>query len=247
VLSSNSRRRDPPPRWSKRTDELVRGVAHGLRPSLQSELGEWIHSNARFADFVSANQDKIRKKLSIADAEARLDVRAELVVAHALLGDRRFALRFEAYGAGQIGPDFTVTFRANQEFNLEITRLRTASEPDVVVGRLANVIAGKLRQLRNDRPNALAIATPSLATTDEAVGNALRLLKSHSDTRDDEFFAHRGLKTAREFYAQYLHLSGVFLLDESNAVFVANREARRPLASDIVTATTACLGASAPA
>src|SRR6185437_6862912 len=82
-------------RWSKKTDALVRTIAAGVRPGLQSELGGWLEGSARFAEFVASNQDKIRKKLSTAYEEARLDVRAELVVAHALLDDRRFGIQFE--------------------------------------------------------------------------------------------------------------------------------------------------------
>src|SRR5438128_9155941 len=97
---------DRAPRWSKRTDELVRYVAHGCRPALQAELGSWIENAPRYGAFVSTNRDKIRKKLHAnEDAEARLDVRAELLVAYVILADRRFDVAFEAYGARQVGPD----------------------------------------------------------------------------------------------------------------------------------------------
>src|SRR5437879_4348415 len=94
-------------------------------------------------------------------------VRAELLVAYLVTADRRFELSFEAYGARRLGPDLTVTFRTNLRFNLEVTRLRTAGDtggdpasqdPGASVARLANVIAGKLRQLPGDIPNALVIA-----------------------------------------------------------------------------------------
>src|SRR6185295_15244492 len=98
----------------------------------------------------------VRKKLTSSDdEEVRLDVRAELLVAYSIVADRRFELQFEAYGARSLGPDLTVTFRANQRFNLEVTRLRTTVEPEAGVARLANVITGKLRQLPGDVPNAL--------------------------------------------------------------------------------------------
>ena len=79
------------------------------------------------------------------DEDSRLDVRSELLVASLILADRRFELSFEAYGARRLGPDLTVTFRANQRFNLEVTRLRTTG--DAGDDKLANVISGKLRQL----------------------------------------------------------------------------------------------------
>jgi len=219
----------------------VRTIAPGVRPGLQSELGHWIAENPRFSDFVGANQDKIRKKLSTSDEEARQDVRAELLVAHALLADRRFELAFEAYGSSQIGPDFSGTFRANQQFNLEVTRLRSTADAAPDVSRLANIIASKLRQMPGDRANGLVIAAWSRSMSEPTIDAALRALKSRADARDDEFFARRGLKTARDFYAQYLRLSGTFVLEASDALFVPNQEARRPLPTEVSAAIVARL------
>jgi hypothetical protein len=234
------------PRWSKKIDTLVRTVAPDVRPALQSELGHWMAESSRFADFVTANQNKIRKKLSTTDEEARQDVRAELLVARALLADRRFELAFEAYGSGQTGPDFTATFRANQQFNIEVTRLRGEgeSDPAAEVSKLANVIAGKLRQLPADRPNGLLIASLGRTLGGAPVDAALRALKSRAEARDDEFFARRGLKTARDFHARSLLLGGIFVLDANDALFVANPEARRALPTDVVAATLAALRAT---
>jgi hypothetical protein len=145
----------------------------------------------------------------------------------------------------------------NQRFNLEVTRVRATAqddaagpadgEPGVGVARLANVITGKLRQLPGDVPNALVITTRGLPLTEEILAAATRLLKLHSDSKDDSFFARRGLRDARDFYAQYLHLSGTFVLDEaSGALFSSNREARHPLSREIVAGLTACLTSDSP-
>jgi hypothetical protein len=241
------------PRWSKKTDQLVHHVAQRCRPGFQSELAHWLEDSPRFRAFITTNQDKVRKKLSTPDEEAhRLDVRAELLVAYLLVADRRFDLSFEAYGARRLGPDLTVAFRTNQRVNLEVTRLRTLAEPEVGaelpgVARLANVIAGKLRQLPGDIPNALLIAARGLLITEASLVAAVRLLKTHTDTSDDTFFARRGFKDARDFYAQYLHLGGIFVLDEATAparaVFSANREARQPLPKEALAALMQCLTA----
>jgi hypothetical protein len=238
-----------PPRWSKKTDQLVHHVAPRCRPGLQSELAHWIDSSPGFRDFITTNQDKVRKKLTTSDdAEHRLDVRAELLVAHLIVADRRIELAFEAYGARALGPDLTVTFRTNQRFNLEVTRLRTTGDtgdPDWGIERLANVITAKLRQLPGDIPNALVIAARGLPLNEDSLIAAVRLLKTHTDRKDDSFFARRGLKDARDFYAQYLHLSGIFVLDEvtapPRAVFSPNREARHPLSKEAVTVLMQCL------
>jgi hypothetical protein len=241
------------PRWSKRTDELVRQVALRCRPGLQSELGHWLENRPRFRAFITANQDKVRKKLTTAsDEESRLDVRSELHVAYLILADRRFELSFEAYGARRLGPDLTVTFRANQRFNLEVTRLRAVvdarpagEEPGPAIARLANVITGKLRQLPGDVPNALVISTQGLALSEAHVAAAARLLKMYSNQQDDLFFARRGFFRARDFSAHYRGLSGVFVLDEvtgpPGVVFTANREARHPLPKEAVAGLTVCL------
>ena len=235
------------PRWSKKTDQLVHHVALRCRPGFQSELARWLEDSPRFRAFITTNQDKVRKKLTTPDDEEhRLDVRAELLVAYLILADRRFELLFEAYGARRLGPDLTVRFRTNQRFNLEVTRLRTLADSSVPgAERLANVVAGKLRQLPGDVPNALLLAAGGLHLTEDSLAAAVRLLKAHTDTKDDAFFARRGFKDARDFYAQYLHLGGVVALDEASSpasvVFLANREARQPLPKEALTALMQCL------
>lgn len=218
-----------PQRWTKKTDELVLYVAHLCRPSFQLELGNWLEDNPRFRSFVADHQDKVRKKLSTSDEQARLDVRSELLVAYLVLGDRRFHVKFEAYGARQRGPDLSVAFRENQHFNLEVTRLRTTENMDTDA-RLANVISGKLRQLPADVPNGLIITTNKHSLDEGSVISAMRLIKTHR------------FKTEPELQAQYPRLSGVFVLDESNsltaAVFVPNREARHHLPTEVVAGLT---------
>ncbi len=234
------------PRWSKKTDALVNYVASRCRPTLQSELGRWLEQSPRFSDFVKRHQDKVRKKLTVsADEQTRLDVRAELLVAYLLLADRRFELAFEAYGARQRGPDLSVMFRANQRFNLEVTRLRAVS--DASDARLANVIAGKLRQLPEGLANALLIAAAGFAPAEETLAAAARLLRQHADARDDEFFARRGFTSAREFHAQWLRLGTLYVLDETTAprtlAFWLNREATHQLPPEAQAALTVCLTA----
>jgi hypothetical protein len=235
---------------TKKTDQLVQHVAQRCRPRLRSELARWIEASPRFSVFLTTHQDKVRKKFnSTDDEEHRLDVRAELRVAYLLAADRRFELAFEAYGARRLGPDLTVTFRTNQRFNLEVTRLRTTidagGDPGPVVARLASVVTGKLRQLPGDTPNALVIVARGLPLDEHGLVAAMRLLKQHSDRKDDDFFARRGLKDARDFYAHYLHLGGICVLDESTAtagaIFWPNREARHPLSPPAATALMQCL------
>jgi hypothetical protein len=84
----------PPPRWSKKIDQLVLYVALRCRPALQSELAHWIEDSPRFMAFVTTNQDKVRKNLNTSDDEEhRLDVRAELLVAALIAAERQASPR----------------------------------------------------------------------------------------------------------------------------------------------------------
>jgi hypothetical protein len=208
---------------SKRTDELVRAVAGRGRPRFQLELAHWLDGNSRFQAFVSAHQDKIRKKLNTSDEETRLDVRAELLVAQRLLMDRRFEVVFEAYGAQRLGPDLSVTYRMNQRFDLEVTRVR--SRESLESTKLANVIAAKLRQLTTGVPNVLVVASEDLGMTPERLAEGARLVKAYSDGR-------------------YVRLSGVLVVEElgesMNVSFWPNPEARHPLAAGVQASVLAC-------
>jgi hypothetical protein len=211
--------------WSKRTEQLVRSIAGQCRPRLQLELAHWLDNDARFQTFVAAHQDKVRKKLSVKDEEARLDARAELLVAQRMLADRRFEVLFEAFGAQSLGPDLSVTFRTNQRFNVEVTRVRGSGEIDTT--KLASVIAGKLRQLPTGLANIVVLLGTGLAVAEYRLADAGHVAK----TRDN---------------GRYVRLSGVFALDDTaepmSATFWANPEARHPLATGIVAALTSCFG-----
>jgi hypothetical protein len=180
---------------------------------------------------------------------------------------------FETYGARRLGPDLTVTYRSNQRFNLEVTRLRATGDADDSAGdatsgvtpglddtsgtdpgsggpgsgvaRLATIIGAKLRQLPGDASNGLVITTRGLSLHEESLAAAVRLLKTHGDRKDDAFFARRGLKDARDFHVQFLHLGGIVVLDEAPAsrrvIAFTNREARHPLPREAVAAFTACV------
>jgi hypothetical protein len=223
---------------------------------LAGELAGWLTASPRFRAFVESHRDKIRKKLRGAtDPEARRDVRAELCTAHLLLADRRMEIAFEAYGSGRAGPDFTVTFRGERSFNLEVTRQRRA--PDA--GGYAGLLAGKLRQLPPGAPNAILIvvdgvaaAGPAAAPADPAVAavdGAVRALRNRADRKDEQFFADRGFDGARGFYDRFLRLGGVIVFTEAafgdgRASLWVNRSARIALPARAVRACVLALQAA---
>ena len=196
--------------------------------SLTDEVAGWLAGSNRFRAFADANRDKIRKKLrGAADEDARRDVRAELRVAHLLLADRRIELAYEAYGSTKRGPDFTVTFRGERGFNLEVTRPRRA--PDAA--GFGGPLLAKIRQLPPSVPNAvlLALENGEAEATDAAA--AARALRDRADARDETYFATRGFKGTREFYERYLRLGGVVVwsdgaIGDARAATWDNRSAR---------------------
>jgi hypothetical protein len=143
------------------------------------DLRRWLEGSRPFRAFVEAHRDKVRKKIRTAsEGDARLDVRAELAAAHALLGDRRIELTYERAGATVGGPDFTLTFRSHLAFNLEVTRWRGG------MAALERQLLAKLRQLPPSVPNALLLFVDG---TIDAVPDLEALL---GDRRTAPFASH---------------------------------------------------------
>jgi hypothetical protein len=104
-------------------------------------------------------------------------------------------------------------------------------------------------------PNALLVAADGAMLGEADVAAAVQLLKARADRKDDAFFTRRGFESARDFYAHYLRLSAVLLLNLVNAgarqgaAFVGiwlNKEARLPLPEGAATACLRCLQAGLP-
>ena len=224
------------------TDRLL---ARGPGDRIAAELLGWMAGSARFRAFAEANRDKIWKKLRRAtDAEALRDVRAELRAAQLLLADRRIELAFEAYGSGKAGPDFTVTFRGTQRFNLEVTRLRRV--PDTT--GFAWPLLAKLHQLPPSAPNALLVAIDGPSAEALDVAAATRTLRSRADAKDESFFADRGFAGTRGFYERYLRLNAVVVWCEGapgdvRAALWTNRSARIAMPERAAQACLQCLRA----
>jgi hypothetical protein len=177
----------------------------GVDESFAAELDAWIASSPRFRAFVETHHDKIRKKLrGAADAESRRDVRAELAVARALLEVSGATLAFEAYGAQQLGPDFTLTIGAART-NIEVTRLRRPPTEAAIAG----AILGKLRQFPPSIANVLVIAIDGATVAPDHVAVAVRAVRARADGKDDAFFKQRGFGGTRGFWDRFLRLTAV--------------------------------------
>ena len=198
---------------------------------MAEELLGWLAGSARFRAFAEAHRDKIWKKLRrAADAEALLDVRAELLVARLLLADRRIEMAFEAFGSGNVGPDFTVTFRDRRRFNLEVTRLRRVPSAT----GFGWPLLAKLRQLPPSAPNVLLVAIDGPTAEALDVAGATRVIRSRADAKDESFFTDRGFEGTRGFYDRFLRLSAVLVWCEgaagdARATVWSNGSARIPM------------------
>ncbi len=217
-------------------------LAGAFADPLAEELSSWLSTSKRFRAFADAHRDKIHKKLRGAtDAEARLDVRAELRVAHLLLADRHIELAFEAYGSTTGGPDFTVAYRGERPFNLEVTRQRRV--PDAGSG---GPLIAKLRQLPPSAPNVVLVAIEGSAADAYDIPGVIRRLRARADARDDAFFTSRGLRGTRGFHDRFLRLGSVVVWSEGaagddRAGAWTNRSARIAVPDRALRACLACL------
>jgi hypothetical protein len=211
-----------------RIDRLTQYVLEGQPDAaIGDELRGWVEAS-RFRAFVEAHRDKIRKKLrGASDTDARQDVRAELRVAQLLLADRRMELEFEAYGVGNVGPDFTVTYRGERPFNVEVTRLHR----DPRISTYGGPLLAKLRQLPPSVPNVVIVAIDGDRADAFDIESATRAMRQRAEAGDDAFFTSRGLDGSRGFHARYLRLGGVIAWadagsGDARATLWTNRSAR---------------------
>ena len=226
---------------TKARSELLQHVLPEGAAALEADLIGWLETRDRFEGFLAAHRDKVRKKLrSARDDDARLDVRAELLVAALLCGDRRFGVEYEALGSTSGGPDLTVTFRANQRFNVEVTRLRApVDEPHA---RVRGALLAKVRQLPGAVPNVLALVAAEEIPL-EAAESAVRGLKQQADKKEEAVFTRRGYESARAFLAALSRLGAILVVPDADAgagqgagALWPHPAARQPLPREVATA-----------
>jgi hypothetical protein len=193
---------------------LFEGQAH----LLSSTLLEWMEESSRFTAFVETYRDKIRKKIRVThEPESLLDVRAELELDYKLLSDRHFALTYEPYAsAKRRGPDFSITYRSNLVFNIEVARLRVEeSAADIDLARkeerILRIMLDKLGQMQPGMANLLVIQTMEELARSIDLDRLLHALKIRIEGKDPAFFAASRYAAPAAFYKDFLHLSGILL------------------------------------
>lgn len=220
-----------------RPDSLVEYIfepqPRSLDTGLSRDLLRWMEASTRFTAFVETYRDKIRKKVRVVrEAESVLDVRAELEVAYALLGDRRFAVAYEPYASAQRrAADFAVTYRANLVFNVEVARLRVEEDaPDVSQKeeRILRILLDKLGQMQPGIANLLLIHTRTdLANAIELAG-LMQAIKARVEGNNPDFLAAIHCPNPAAFYKSFLHLGGILLASPGEAVNLWINKPARP-------------------
>lgn len=220
-----------------RPAELAAYLFEGRPHPLSAPLTAWMEASPRFTVFVETYRDKIRKKIRVTrQPESILDLRGELEVACSLLNDRRFSVAYEPYASTRRrGPDFTVTYRANLVFNVEVTRLRPEAGLDGrrVEERFLRLLLGKLGQMQPAMPNLLAVhAVEDLARSLDLPA-LMQGLKTRVDKKDPTFFALTGYSNPAAFYKDFLRLSAILLWSPA-VQFWINKQARPALPAPLL-------------
>jgi hypothetical protein len=111
-------------------DELV-GYIFGQGALFCPAVSRWVRASDRFRAFVEEHKERIRNKVTEAQAdpdpdEKLKDSQFELKMAYLMLKVARFSeVKYEFYGDG---PDYTVVDETGVTFNVEVKRIRKTRE-----------------------------------------------------------------------------------------------------------------------
>jgi hypothetical protein len=209
-----------------------------------NRVAVWVQESRRFRAFAESYQGKIRKKHRTAQGEAGLrDLLFELETAYRLIQDQRFAVEYEKYTAEKTrGPDFTVTFRTNTPFNLEVTRVRLHPSPNeaanheaFIVGKLMEAACDKLGQMQPSSINILLLTSEGEMEAAHLVA-ALTGLRTLAERKADDFFRPRSFKNAADFIRQFHRLSGVVYCRGDQQAMWSNALAKHPIPKELASA-----------
>lgn len=229
---------------TKSQSELLAYLFDSRHSQLSVQLRDWLRSSPRYAKFVATFKDKIRKKIRVSKGTAsQPDLLYELHIPYWLLQDPRFEVQYEPYASGKTrGPDFSVTFRANLTFNIEVTHLRrlTASQvSDALIDfHLVDTICSKLRQTLPGTANLLLIASSPAILEAMDLPNHLAWIKEKADHSDPQFYTRHKFSSTSDFFKHYERLSVVMLFASGKAgnTLWLNPQARIKLSSPLLTA-----------
>jgi hypothetical protein len=211
----------------KREQGLVDYLFAGGTESLSRELLSWMQASLRFTEFVEDYRDKIRKKIRTAsEPEGLLDVRAELDIARGLLSDKRVNVNYELGASSKRRiPDFTVTFRENLAFNIEVSRMQANVNAEE---RIVRILLEKLGQMQPGVPNLLAIHTQGHAEGLIDLGELMHQVKVWADGTASAFYSRSQYESPAAFYKDFNRLNGIVFWVPGGQLWV-NKQARPAL------------------
>jgi hypothetical protein len=228
-------------------DGLLKSILGDLQPFWAAQFEDWVRSSRRYRAFAETYRDKIHKKLRTARDEANLlDLFFELETVYRLLQDQRFVVEYEKYGLlKERAPDFSIAFRVNTLFNLEVTRLRmpqadalTSDELDNVIARkLTDSVCDKLGQMRPGSFNLLLMIS-SLEISQAKLLSVMRALRLSAEQKQEAFFVQYGFQDARDFLRQFQLLNAIVCrnLITNEWILWINSQARKSTPNELINA-----------
>ncbi len=196
---------------------------------LAAPLVAWGAASPRFAAFVAAHRDKIRKKARGArEPEALGDLLLELAVARDLHRERYGTLGYERHLPDRTRvPDFALTLPSGAIVIIEVTRLRPlvagvgeepddaaprrASAPPPIDLRLAALVCGKLSQLVPNVPNVVVAGVPAELLPALDMAEAMRALLARAERRELTPRERHYIRKPNDFFRGYRALSGLLV------------------------------------
>ena len=211
--------------------EVLASLFEDEHHPLYATLAPWVTEDRRFRAFAHQYRGKIRRKLrNISDEAGFADLKFELEIARWLLQEPRFEVAYETYDVRAGGPDYTVTYRVNTHFNVEVRRIRTLEAGEGRVHKLVETLVDKSRQMPSNAINLLVMSDGGAPGDD--LDAAATLLRGLSERKVEDFFIHRGYKNAADFLRQYRQLSAVFFKSGTGLLWM-NSLAKHPLSKEI--------------
>jgi hypothetical protein len=226
--------------------ELLTYIFQGQTNFISIQFEKWVKSSRRFRAFAETYRDKIRKKLrTVENDDALKSLYVELEIAYRLLGDQRIEIEYEKYGLGkQRAPDFTIQYRVNIVFNLEITRLRfgessATKDQHFLARKLTDALLDKVGQMLPNLINVLLIDS-DYPTSMDTIAKGMASLRHQAEMKQNDFFVGRGYQDALTFLKQFQQLSALcYRTDHPSAasplLFWRNSLARHPVPKPIIT------------
>jgi hypothetical protein len=228
-------------------DGLLKSVLGDYQPFWAAQFEDWVRSSRRYRTFAETYRDKIHKKIRTASNEAGLlDLFFELETAYRLLQDQRFVVEYEKYGfLKERAPDFTIAFRVNTIFNLEVTRLRMPQTDSLTIDELENVVARKLMdsvcdKLGQMRPGSinLLLMISSLEISQVKLLSVMNALRLGAEQKQETLFVQYGYQDARDFLHHFQLLNTIVCrnLATNEWVLWINSLARKPAPNELLNA-----------